>query len=696
MDKSTLPSLQLGLEDQMPGRDDASDTPFSGTREGVKESDDDLLLVEQAEALGEQFDYDGSVLTPEQRRAIFKKYWAMHLSMFGLRSPQYYGHKSRCLSVAETVWPGAVTYLEAEKLKRGYIEPEDLIERLHKLKPSDNFELRQYRFPGMKWERSPIGGEEGVSFRILTPPWQADHGYKLSLLIRSRISNTQRKIFEQAKQGGRERWAKIKSDVTRELTPTPDLPFLVDVGHSPGGTLFPRYLVRGLQALRKRADDKCYDYEDEEYDKAEVEREDATVRWRQRHPDIILADDLASIYRTWPADLMGELDAIDRAAIRCTWRRYMDLLKETEKKMQELVAFWRECGLITGQRTPPLSSLWPDPMAKVRRLEMPPYLKDRLSAIEMKFGLLTDRGKMLRLIEISRWKEAIINSETEPTAYDTPLPQSLLDELDVFWRHGCHLLFDEDIQDEMIARIKQWRKSKNGQHCEERPRTSPRFVSDVDPEEQVRNASTVCSGHKNLFRETISDSAIVPGEMRPIRGRLSRGAQRRSQGFRMKITMADERTVWEDRLRPRRKPTEAKEQTSWLDRLRPRPDIVGVSRDRTKAAVTQTGKRRGIIKQHGKKASKKMGQAATKGHDATAITQKTDTLDLSGTQSHFHTASLQAVPACATKSTRAKDSQRRTSYQANRVQLQGIQKTRSGKRRQTRRLMGAALTTERK
>jgi hypothetical protein len=71
----------------------------------------------------------------------------MHLRLIGLRSPQYYGDKSQCLSVAETAWPGAVTYLEAEKLKRGYIEPKDLIERLRKLKPSDNFELRKFRHP---------------------------------------------------------------------------------------------------------------------------------------------------------------------------------------------------------------------------------------------------------------------------------------------------------------------------------------------------------------------------------------------------------------------------------------------------------------------------------------------------------------------------------------------------------------------
>ena len=107
----------------------------------------------------------------------------------------------------------------------------------------------------------------------------------------------------------------------------------------------------------------------------------------------------------------------------------MALLTETEKKMQTLIAFWRDCGLVTGQRTPP--SCYPDPKAKVRQLPMPQYLEERLDAIKKEFGYFTDKGKKLRMIEISRWKEAIINSDSEPTASNTPLPQSLLDELDI-------------------------------------------------------------------------------------------------------------------------------------------------------------------------------------------------------------------------------------------------------------------------
>lgn len=53
----------------------------------------------------------------------------MHLKLIDLRTPQYYDDKSQCLSVSETAWSGAAAYLDVEKLKRGYIDPEDLIER---------------------------------------------------------------------------------------------------------------------------------------------------------------------------------------------------------------------------------------------------------------------------------------------------------------------------------------------------------------------------------------------------------------------------------------------------------------------------------------------------------------------------------------------------------------------------------------
>jgi len=92
--------------------------------------------------------------------------------------------------------------------------------------------------------------------------------------------------------------------------------------------------------------------------------------------------------------------------------------------------------------------------------------------------------------------------------------------------------------------------------------------------------------------------------------------------------------------------------------------------------VTQTVKLRSIIKQYNEKAFKKVQQAAMKGHITTLITQ---TEDISDTQSHFNSVTLQAIPAVDTKSTRAKNSRHQFFYQASRVQLQDIQKTHNSK-----------------
>lgn len=95
-------------------------------------------------------------------------YW---LKDFGLRSPQYYADKSQCLSVAETAWPGIGGYLKADRLMRCYIEPEALIERLRKLKPSNNFELRKFRHPHMSWKNLTPLEEEGFEIFPPSPNW---------------------------------------------------------------------------------------------------------------------------------------------------------------------------------------------------------------------------------------------------------------------------------------------------------------------------------------------------------------------------------------------------------------------------------------------------------------------------------------------------------------------------------------------
>lgn len=154
-------------------RDNAS---HNAIRENRKESGDfsNEMTVEQAHTLATKMKYHGSQLTSEQRRAILMRTFAWHLKDNGLRSPQYYAEKSQCLSVAEAAWPGAIGYVKADRLKRGYIEPEDLIARLHRLKPSDNFELHKYRYPPIDIEKSPLD-EEAITISTPEPDWLLHH-----------------------------------------------------------------------------------------------------------------------------------------------------------------------------------------------------------------------------------------------------------------------------------------------------------------------------------------------------------------------------------------------------------------------------------------------------------------------------------------------------------------------------------------
>ena len=87
--------------------------------------------------------------------------------------------------------------------------------------------------------------------------------------------------------------------------------------------------------------------------KADEKRKAAVLDWEEIHPDIKLNHDLTCMYKTWPSDLMDELDEIDRQTAWSQRRIYIDRLVKAEKQMQELVNFWKDCKLITGQRTPP-------------------------------------------------------------------------------------------------------------------------------------------------------------------------------------------------------------------------------------------------------------------------------------------------------------------------------------------------------
>jgi hypothetical protein len=657
-----LPSLRPRPKDAARDKqDDTFDTSAFEVCEEAKEPSEEIL-AKQAEALGRQFDYDSSRLTLEQRRALFKKYFALHLKLNDLRSPRYYEDKSQCISVAETAWPGIVGQLKVDRLKQGYIEAEDLIERLRQLKPSNNFELRKYHHPRMEWKSPTPLQEEGFEISPPDPELVMDQLYAVTEMGK-RLG---RRWADQHRQEIRDRWATFKSGV--ELTPLPDLHLLRDMGRSPGGTLFPWYLVKGLMALREDSDDTASKSYGEEEDRAKEKREEAINGWRESNPDSMLADDPLSMYRTWPADLIAELDEIDREALRCGRRKYVAILRETEKKMQALVAFWRDCGLITGQRAPP-PSWWQDPKAKAKHLSRPPYLIERLDAINTEFGYLTDMAKKLRMIETSRWMESIFNGDFEPPS-STALPQSLLDELDIVWRDRDWLNGD-DTEDEMIARIRRWRKSDHQRCLEEGLRTSPQFGSDIGPEEPAQNASS---------------SAMEPEETLQVRGKLS-GSPCRPR------VMVEDRAIWHGRLRSRANLMMAEDQRIWQGRLRPRRGAIGASRKKLHPVQKPTGKPKGIVKQYGRKASEQKRHTRTKDQATiTSTTQKASMSHLPGTNSHFNEALLRSTPASVVGARRTKNARQQPPSKASTVRPEGVRKTRDSKGRQTRRLMTSLKT----
>ncbi|KAL9124599.1 MAG: hypothetical protein Q9217_006082 [Psora testacea] len=625
-----------------------------------KDKELSLQTIEgQIEALGEASDYDGSVLTAEQWRFHFDGNFASNLQTFGLRSPQYYRDKSQCLSVADTAWPGAVALLKADRLRRGYIEPEELIERLHKLKPSDNFELRENGHRGYYlWTAPPELYEEGEDRRA-PYPW---HLVEERWGLYSRETIPYRPLWEL-----HDRWERAICGVQ---SPVPDLHLLKDMGRSPGGTLFPWYLVEGLMALREDANHKGSNWYIEEYVIAVGKRKEAIYRWKEKHPDSVLSQYRASDCRTWPVDLVDELDEIDRESVRCGRRKYIAHLRETEKKMQTLVAFWRDCRAVTGQRVQP-RSWWDDaPILRVKRLTRPQYLKERLDAIGEEFGYRSEEGEKLGMLETVFWMDSVINSE--PAASDTTFPQSLLDELNTIWQHlwrdGKHST--DDIEDEMLAAIRRWRESQHQPQLKEGVPTSPHLGADTGQGELFEQAgSPGCSRKETLSRSSGPSSILMPEEMRQLQEKLSQRSCRRS----------------------RRKSTIGEGQVIWQDRLRSRCSVVGASRERPKAAERSTGKPNGIVKRYSKKEPKKQGPTVTKATKSAVRADMSSLQKAVPARHHLDGSFLHAVPS---KVTKARGSHQ--TRQSPRGASADITNASNGNRRCSRRPKGTAVTAQRK
>lgn len=257
--------------------------------------------------------------------------FAWSLAVKGLRSPNYYRDKSPCISFHEDAWPAEIGIYKAKILKWGYIEPEELIRRFSELKPSDNFTLRKYRHRKMEWDNSPTP-QTPIAVRPHEADWFLNQLYSL-LPLQRKLGHAAIECYRRKMQSYWDRLCDIK------LTPLPRLELLEHISHSASGTVFPRYLVKGLYELRNDANNRGDQYYDEEYEKVKTQRSEVIQRWEDEHPDSVLANDPLSIYRTWPAELMAQLNALDQEAMRCGSRRYIADLLKTETEMRKLVSF---------------------------------------------------------------------------------------------------------------------------------------------------------------------------------------------------------------------------------------------------------------------------------------------------------------------------------------------------------------------
>ena len=118
------------------------------------------------------------------------------------------------------------------------------------------------------------------------------------------------------------------------------------------------------------------------------------------------------------------------------------------------------------------------------------------------------------LIEMSLWKEAILNTGSEPVSRGTPFPQWVLDELNIVWQDRDYYR-PEETKDAMIAKIEQWRKAKEKEHAQQGsapPAVSVGLIEGTGSEYATRESST---------HETDADAALLQ-EAEGLRTKKSR------------------------------------------------------------------------------------------------------------------------------------------------------------------------------
>ena len=297
----------------------------------------------------------------------------------------------------------------------------------------------------------------------------------------------------------------------------------------------------------------------------------------------------------------------------------------------------------------------------------PPRLVKRLNMINAETKYLNGAKEIL--IEMSRWKEAILNTGSEPISPGTPFPLSILDELNVVWEDRDYYR-SEETEDAMIAKIEQWRKAKEERHAKCRsapPAVSVGLIERTGPKHATQESS---------IHERDSDVALVR-EAIELRTKNPRSRSKKS-------VVPNDPSIWKKRLRTRTKIMKTDKPTSWRDRLQPTHDVLPGHKIK---AVIEPDKPKGIIKEYGKKASKKTRQLATQSQNTTPSTQEMDELgffDNRAFPTSFRT----------TTSTKSKRPRRSSFSKLSSHQPQDIRKARSDTEKQVREAAGNKQMTK--
>ena len=142
-----------------------------------------------------------------------------------------------------------------------------------------SFELRKPLCPPMEWAKIPV-----YECAYIKDPHEPDmFYYQRWVLTRHENIKHLRRSKEDLEFEVREPWNEVMRDL--DLSPTPDLYLL---GHTPGGTLFPWYLIQGLYGLRKEADNTGFNGYDEEYETAKTQKAETIDRWEEKNPHTTL------------------------------------------------------------------------------------------------------------------------------------------------------------------------------------------------------------------------------------------------------------------------------------------------------------------------------------------------------------------------------------------------------------------------